>query len=149
MVFWCHVFPCIILCIPRNYENVFTFTFVHTNVCWGETININPYCECRQTLLPHFYSGDCYYLFPLGLTGFSYAGGIYWHTHTQWLPDGCHRARRIRFNSKTILRSHVHVEMTKDLLIRTMIYYNGFAHLHVIYYYPNTKYRGNRELLCN
>ena len=25
--------------------------------CRRETININPYCECRQTLLPHFYGG--------------------------------------------------------------------------------------------
>ena len=49
-------------------------------LCWRETINITPYCECRQTLLPHFYSGNCYYLFRLGRTGFSYAGGIYWHT---------------------------------------------------------------------
>ena len=57
-------------------------TFVHMFIffCWRETININPYCECRQTLLPHFYSGYRYYLFRLGRTGFFYAGGIYWHT---------------------------------------------------------------------
>ena len=48
-------------------------SFVHMFIffCWGETIYINPYCECRQTLLPHFYSGDCFYLFRLGRTGFS------------------------------------------------------------------------------
>ena len=40
----------------------------------------------------------------------------------------------------------MHVEMTIDLLVTTMIYYNGFAYF--IYYYPNIKYRGNRELLC-
>ena len=27
--------------------------------------NINPHCECRQTLLPYFYGGNCYHLFPL------------------------------------------------------------------------------------
>ena len=61
---------------------------------------------------------------------------------------GCHRARRTWFNSKIILRNHVPVEMTEGLLIITMIYYYGFTHFHIIYYYPNTKHRRNRKLLC-
>ena len=36
----------------------------------------------------------------------------------------------------------LHVEITKGLLIITLIYYHGLAHLHAIFYYPNTKYRG-------
>ena len=45
--------PCIRLWIDvtfRGLEHSYMFIFFS----WGETINIDPYCECRQTLLPHF-----------------------------------------------------------------------------------------------
>ena len=63
---------------------------------------------------------------------------------------GCPRAHRTRFDFKTIPKNRVHVEMSKGLLIITtcMLYDYEFTHSRAFYYYPNTKYRGNRELRC-
>ena len=46
------------------------FIRVCFDVC---AVTMYSHSECLKTLLPHFYSKDCYYLFRLGRTVFSYA----------------------------------------------------------------------------